>query len=145
MGVASALYSLMLCFPPLLCVVVQACTHVVSNRTTVFPFGLNSICETNNFSITQIPRALQVVRLFHLCELTARAHTGEHTWKQIHTRTHTHTPLPPEKRFCCSSHPLLSFLSHVGKGSLQKGVCRCVLWSVQPSVHGRACLRVWCR
>ena len=88
MGVASALFRPVLCFPLLLCVAVQVCTHVVSTRTTVFPFGLNSICETNNFSITQIPRALQVARLFHLCELTALC---THQWARKETNTHTHT------------------------------------------------------
>ncbi len=48
----------------LLCVAIQACAHVIFNTTAVFPFGFNSICGTNNFSITQIPHALQVAWLF---------------------------------------------------------------------------------
>lgn len=42
------------------CVVAQACTHAISNRAIVFPVGFNSICETNNVSITEIPHSLQV-------------------------------------------------------------------------------------
>ncbi len=60
MGIALALCCLMLSFPLsdpfFLCVVFHACTYVISNGTTVFPFGFN-------FSITQIPQALQVAWL----------------------------------------------------------------------------------
>lgn len=40
--------------------VAQACAHAISNRAIVFPVGFNSICETNNVSITEIPHSLQV-------------------------------------------------------------------------------------